>query len=92
MGNEESRLLPKGRGPGCAILVTPMLTALRYYWLTAKGYRLRPWNSPYLRWRMETFFGPEAAPRGATHFCRLLWRERRRLQDFLHWADEYHRW
>ena len=34
-----------------------MVTALRYYWITARGYRLRPWASPYLRWRLETFFG-----------------------------------
>ena len=69
-----------------------MLLAVRYYWKTAKGYRLRPWSSPYLRWRMETFFGPAAAPCGPGNFFHLLWRERRRMNEFLHWADEYHRW
>ena len=39
-----------------------MFNALHYYWIAAKGYRLRPWQSPYIRWRMETFLGPEAAP------------------------------
>src|SRR5580704_11321295 len=29
-------------------LARAMLTALRYYWITAKGYRLRPWASPYI--------------------------------------------
>jgi hypothetical protein len=32
-----------------------VFTALRYYWETAKGYRFRPWDSPYIRWRMRRF-------------------------------------
>jgi len=68
-----------------------MLTALRYYWTASKGYRLRPWRSPYIRWRMETFFGPEAAPPGPGRFFHLLWRERHRLAEFLRWAEEYRR-
>lgn len=65
-----------------------MLSALRYYWITAKGYRLRPWASPYLRWRMETFFGEDAANLDRDRFFKLLWRERPRLRRFLRWADE----
>jgi hypothetical protein len=68
-----------------------MLSALRYYWIAAKGYRLRPWKSPYLRWRMETFFGPAAAAGDARTFFRLLWRERERLERFLAWADRMQR-
>jgi hypothetical protein len=68
-----------------------MFRALRYYWTTAKGYRLRPWRSPYIRWRMETFFGGEAEPLGAARFFRLMWRERRRLGEFLRWAEEFRR-
>jgi len=68
-----------------------MLRMLRYYWSVSRGYRLQPWKSPYLRWRMETFFGPEAAPAGASRFFSLLWRERRRLREFLAWSDEYRR-
>jgi hypothetical protein len=64
---------------------------ISYYWTVSRGYRLRPWKSPYLRWRMETFFGPEAEPAGASHFVSLLWRERRRLREFLAWTDEYRR-
>jgi hypothetical protein len=62
--------------------------AFRYYWQVARGHRLRPWRSPYLRWRLETFFGvhAEAVTRG--EFSRLLWRERRRLVAFLRWAEE----
>ncbi len=68
-----------------------MLSALRHFWVAAKGYRLRPWQSPYIRWRMETFFGEEAAPLDARTFFRLLWRERAQLRRFLHWAEQRRR-
>lgn len=68
-----------------------MLNALRYYWITSKGYRLRPWKSPYLQWRMETFFGPAAANLAARQFLRLLWTERARLRRFLAWVAEMQR-
>jgi hypothetical protein len=68
-----------------------MFSALRYYWISAKGYRLRPWRSPYIRWRMETFFGEQAAHLDGRSFFRLLWRERTRLERFLGWADERRR-
>jgi len=64
-----------------------MLSALKFYWLSSKGYRLQPWRSPYIRWRMETFFGPEAAPTDARTFFRLTWRERTRLLKFFQWAE-----
>lgn len=68
-----------------------MLSAFRYYWISAKGYRLRPWQSPYLRWRLETFFGKEAAEMDAGNFFHLLWRERARMRRFIDWADERRR-
>jgi len=68
-----------------------MLNALRYYWIIAKGYRLRPWKSPYIRWRMETFFGAEAADLDARKFFRLMWRERARLERFLAWVSDQRR-
>lgn len=67
------------------------LYALRYYWRVAKGHRLQPWRSPYLRWRMETFFGVHAEELTREEFCRLLWRERQRLWAFLRWAQEMER-
>lgn len=63
-----------------------MLNALRYYWITSKGYRFTPWNSPYIRWRMETFFGPAAAHLNARQFFAFLWRERARMEDFMEWV------
>ncbi len=65
-----------------------MLNALRYYWIVAKGYRLHPWDSPYLQWRMETYFGPQAAHLDRSGFLRLMWRERSRMRIFLAWVGE----
>ncbi len=68
-----------------------MFSALRYYWIAAKGYRLRPWASPYLRWRLETFFGKDAANLDARGMIRLLWRERARIRSFLKWVESRQR-
>jgi hypothetical protein len=68
-----------------------MFNALRYYWDTAKGFRLRPWASPYIRWRLETFFGGDMHALGASEFFRLLWRERTRFEHFLAWVAERRR-
>jgi len=65
-----------------------VLNALRYYWIVTKGYRLRPWDSPYLRWRMETYFGADAGHLGRGGFLRLMWRERARMWRFLVWVRE----
>jgi hypothetical protein len=65
-----------------------MWKLLRYYWLTAKGYRLNPWNSPYLRWRFETYLGAEAADMTASKFFKLTWKHRDQMERFLDWATE----
>jgi hypothetical protein len=71
-------------------VATLLLTALRYYWITAKGYRLRPWASPYIRWRLETFLGGDMHALGPGEFFGLMWRERARFKRFLRWTAE--RW
>ncbi|HYL47088.1 MAG TPA: hypothetical protein VEU52_08670 [Candidatus Limnocylindrales bacterium] len=63
-----------------------MVNALRYYWIISRGYRLRPWKSPYIQWRFETFFGPAAADLDARKFFSLLWCERARFERFLEWV------
>jgi hypothetical protein len=63
-----------------------MLNALRYYWIIAKGYRFCPWESPYIQWRLETFFGKNAADLDARQFFTLMWRERVRMERFLEWV------
>lgn len=65
-----------------------MLNALRYYWITAKGYRLCPWASPYLQWRLETYFGKDAGHLNRAGFIRLMWNERARMRKFLEWVGE----
>jgi len=68
-----------------------MLNALRYYWIIAKGYRWHPWDSPYIQWRLETYFGKEAADLERAKFMSLMWRERMRLRRFLDWVGERRR-
>ena len=65
-----------------------MLAALRFFWTASQGYRLRPWRSPYLRWRIETFSGIKAEEIGFREFWGFLWSERRRLLRFLKWVEE----
>ncbi len=68
-----------------------MLKMLRYYWIAAKGFRLHPWDSPYLQWRFETFLGPQASQMTAGKFFRLSWRYRNQMERFLDWAEERRR-
>jgi len=53
-----------------------------------KGYRLRPWRSPYLRWRIETFWGLHADRIGMREFIGFTWRQRRDLLRFAKWASK----
>jgi hypothetical protein len=68
-----------------------MFKTLRYYWNVARGYRLRPWKSPYLRWRFETFLGKEAANLDARKFFKLSWKYRGNMTRFMDWAAERRR-
>ena len=68
-----------------------MLNALRYYWIISKGHRLTPWRSPYIQWRLETFFGKGAANLDAKKFFSLLWRNRARMELFLEWVADSRR-
>ena len=60
---------------------------LAYLWRATRGYRLRPWRSPYLRWRMETYSGLHAEEIGFREFWSYLWRHRHDLIRFLEWAE-----
>ena len=59
----------------------------RAMWRLSKGYRLCPWNSPYLRWRVETYAGWHAERITPRDFWRFAWSHRRELVRFLQWAD-----
>ncbi|HEX4133394.1 MAG TPA: hypothetical protein VHY84_02135 [Bryobacteraceae bacterium] len=60
---------------------------IRVAWRLLKGYRLRPWNSPYLKWRIETWSGIEATRITPGVFLRFAWKHRADLVRYLRWAD-----
>jgi hypothetical protein len=60
----------------------------RFLWLASRGYRLKPWRSPYLRWRIETYSGIPADRIGFREFCGFVWRERRSLIRYLAWVEK----
>ena len=59
--------------------------------MAASGYRLHPWDSPYMRWRLETFLGKEAENLSAAQFMKVLWKYRHQMQNFVDWAAERRR-
>jgi hypothetical protein len=56
-------------------------------WRLSRGYRLCPWRSPYLLWRIETYSGLHADQIGFADFWRFTWRYRRELVRYLRWAE-----
>lgn len=69
-----------------------MFEALRFFWNATRGHRLRPWKSPYLCWRLETYTGKKAQEIGFSDFWHLLMTERRQFLRFLMWVGEMHRY
>ena len=65
-----------------------MISALRFLWNATRGCRLRPWRSPYLRWRLETFTGKPAHEVRARDFWQFLVSERRQIFRFGRWLTE----
>lgn len=65
-----------------------MVEGIRFLWLATRGHRLRPWRSPYLRWRLETYSGKKAETVRARDFWTLAWDERGQVLRFLHWLGE----
>jgi hypothetical protein len=59
---------------------------LRFLWNASHGYRFRPWKSPYLRWRIETYAGLPAESITPRDFWQFVWRERRELLQYLRWV------
>ena len=58
-------------------------------WRLSKGYRLCPWRSPYLRWRIETYWGIHADRITFREFFQFVWRQRRDLLRYLRWAARH---
>lgn len=61
----------------------------RILWRLTRGYRLRPWKSPYLLWRIETYSGRHAGRITFGQFWSFTWTERRNLLRYLHWAGRW---
>jgi hypothetical protein len=59
---------------------------LRLLWWMSRGYRLRPWRSPYLRWRIETYSGLHAETITFRQFWGFTWKTRGELLRYLRWA------
>ena len=64
---------------------------LRFLWVATRGYRLQPWNSPYLRWRIETYSGIPADSISRPVFFRFLWQERKSMWHYLRWVGRMRR-
>lgn len=60
---------------------------LLFLWRATRGNRFTPWRSPYLRWRIETYWGVPAGDITPAQFWRFVWVHRRELHRFLRWAD-----
>lgn len=60
---------------------------VHFLWRASRGYRLRPWASPYLKWRIETYWGIPAESLTAGRFLGFCWVHRSELLRFLRWAE-----
>ena len=61
----------------------------QYLWKTTRGYRLHPWDSPYLKWRIETYWGTHAESIGFHEFWSFAWEHRGELMRFLRWRRTF---
>ena len=61
---------------------------LRFLWKATRGYRLRPWRSPYLRWRIETFSGIKAEDLTGKGMLAIVWGQRTQFLRFLRWTGK----
>ena len=69
-------------------MIGRVLEPIRFLWNATRGSRLRPWRSPYLRWRVETYSGVKANTVGLREMLGLLWGERRQVVRYLRWLGE----
>jgi hypothetical protein len=57
-----------------------------FLWRVSAGHRLQPWRSPYLKWRIETYWGLHADDITPSQFRAFVWEHRGELMRFLEWA------
>lgn len=65
-----------------------MFASLRFVWNATRGHRLRPWQSEYVKWRIETYSGMKADELTTRDVLRFTWREKWTLLRFLRWTQE----
>ncbi len=68
-----------------------MFEAARFLWNATRGYRLRPWRSPYVRWRVETYSGMKAETLTAKSVFAFAWANRCDLLRYLFWTGAVER-
>jgi len=68
-----------------------VLEPLRFIWNATRGYRLTPWRSPYLRWRVETYSGMKAEKLTVKSIFGFMWSTREELLRFLVWTGQMER-
>ncbi len=68
-----------------------LFAPLRFLWNATRGARLRPWRSPYLRWRIETYSGKWAEDLSLREIGSFVWAERWELLRFLFWTGSVQR-
>ena len=61
-----------------------------FLWVATRGHRLRPWRSPYLRWRLETYSGLQAETLQLGDFWRVFVADYRQFGRFLLWMAQMH--
>ena len=62
------------------------MRTIRLLWRLSRGHHLTPWRSPYLRWRMETYYGLHADRIGCADFWKFLWSHRADTIRYIRWA------
>jgi hypothetical protein len=65
-----------------------MISTVWFWWRASRGYRLMPWRSPYLRWRVETYSGKQASRLTFSDFWELFRTERKQVGTYLGWVAE----
>lgn len=68
-----------------------MLEPLRFVWNATRGHHLRPWRSPYFRWRVETYSGKSAESLTAKDIFAFVWQSRWELLRYLAWTGQVER-
>ena len=69
-------------------MLLALLRSVRFFWIATRGSHLRPWRSPYLRWRLETFSGRPASTLRLRDFWQVFAQQPRQFLRFLLWSSD----